>query len=77
MLVAGAGAAGGEWWEAKAGERTGLAGGARGRGEVEGGINGEAVREEMEAWAAGLRIQAGVWGLAWAMGTVGLWGDGA
>jgi hypothetical protein len=54
-----------------------LAGGERGRGEIDGGINGEAVREEMEAWAAGLRIQAGVWGLAWAMGTVGLWGDGA
>jgi hypothetical protein len=40
-------------------------------------VNGEVVREDMERWRVGQYARAGVWGVGWCMGLVGLWGDGA
>lgn len=43
----------------------------------EGGVNGETVESEMarERWVQGLRT--GIAGVGFAMGVVGIWGDGA
>ncbi len=38
-------------------------------------LNGEALRDRMEAWKASQLIRTGVWGLGWAMSVVGIWGD--
>ncbi|CAF9937165.1 MAG: hypothetical protein HETSPECPRED_010582 [Heterodermia speciosa] len=44
--------------------------------EVEdGGVNGEALREGMEKWRGKMGVKAGIWGLAWGISIVGLWGD--
>lgn len=39
-------------------------------------VNGEVVREEMEAWRWGQAVRSAVWGLGWGMSVVGIWGDG-
>ena len=44
--------------------------------EVEdGGVNGEALREGMEKWRGKMGVKAGIWGLAWGISMLGLWGD--
>ncbi|KAL8761518.1 MAG: hypothetical protein Q9184_002367 [Pyrenodesmia sp. 2 TL-2023] len=43
----------------------------------EGNVNGEAVREGMEAWRVKQGVKAAVWGFGWALAVVGLWGDAA
>lgn len=47
----------------------------RGRSGQEMRINGEVVRDSMNGWTKVLAIQGAVWGVGWAMGTVGLWGE--
>ena len=48
----------------------------RGRSGQEVRINGEVVRDTLEGWTRVLGWQGVVWGVGWAMGTVGIWGDG-
>lgn len=48
----------------------------RGRTGQEMRINGEVVRESMDGWSRVLAWQSLAWGIGWAAGTVGLWGDG-
>ncbi|KAL8822984.1 MAG: hypothetical protein Q9191_006293 [Dirinaria sp. TL-2023a] len=44
--------------------------------EVEdGSVNGEVLREGMEKWRARMGWKAGIWGAAWAVAIVGIWGD--
>lgn len=43
--------------------------------EIE-GVNGEVLREGMETWRGRQIFRGCVWGLAWGMSMVGLWGDG-
>jgi len=74
-LVVGVGM-GSEWWGLDAGTQKQIKRDLeKGKGVEE--ANGEAVREEMEAWTFGMAVKTGVWGLGWAMGMMGLWGDGA
>jgi autophagy-related protein 33 len=40
-------------------------------------VNGEVVRRALERGKAVESVRASIWGLAFAMGVVGLWGDGA
>lgn len=47
--------------------------------ELEGsgeGVNGEVLREGMEGWRGRQMVKGAVWGLAWGVSVVGLWGDG-
>ena len=39
-------------------------------------VNGEAVRGRMDDWGKGMAWRAVGWGVAFFMGSVGLWGDG-
>ena len=44
--------------------------------EVEDGVvNGEALREGMEKWRGKMGYKTGIWGLAWGVSMVGIWGD--
>lgn len=69
------------------GKRKGVSEERRGRGtqvedeewELEGegeGVNGEVLREGMEGWRGRQMVKGAVWGLAWGVSVVGLWGDG-
>jgi len=40
-------------------------------------VNGEVVRKGVERGRMAESVRAGIWGLAFTMGVVGLWGDGA
>ena len=40
-------------------------------------LNGETVREGMEKWRGKMMLRTGMWGVAWTLCTVGIWGDGA
>lgn len=44
--------------------------------EVE-GVNGEVVRDGMEAWRERQVARSAVWGVGWMMTVVGIWGDGS
>ena len=59
-----------ESWDAEAGVATPPS-------SEEEDVNGEAVREEMETWRGRMMLRTGIWGLAWVLCTVGIWGDGA
>lgn len=39
-------------------------------------LNGEVLREGMGAWRSRQLLRTGIWGLAWIMTVVGIWGDG-
>lgn len=39
-------------------------------------LNGEVLREVMDAWRARQLLRTGFWGLGWIMSVVGIWGDG-
>ncbi len=41
----------------------------------EGSVNGEVLREGMEKWRGMMGWRAGIWGLAWGVAVVGIWGD--
>jgi len=41
----------------------------------EGSVNGEVLREGMEKWRGKMGWRAGIWGLAWGVAVVGIWGD--
>ncbi|KAF2400779.1 hypothetical protein EJ06DRAFT_476068 [Trichodelitschia bisporula] len=45
--------------------------------DVDAGVNGEVVRRGVEQDRAVEGVRAGIWGLAFAMGLIGIWGDGA
>jgi len=45
--------------------------------EERGGLNGEDVREKVVRGRGVEAGKAGVWGIAFLMGVVGIWGDGA
>lgn len=40
-------------------------------------LNGEALREGMDAWRGRQLLRTGVWGLGWIMSVIGIWGDGS
>lgn len=42
--------------------------------EVE-GVNGEVVRDGMEAWRGRQVARTAAWGVGWMMSVVGIWGD--
>jgi len=56
-------------------------GGAESSGKSESGddeaVNGEVVRRGVERARAVEAVRTGIWGLGFAMGVVGIWGDGA
>lgn len=39
------------------------------------GVNGEVVRDGMEAWRGRQVARTAVWGVGWMMSVVGIWGD--
>lgn len=41
-----------------------------------GEVNGEVLRDGMEAWRGRQMVKTAVWGLGWMMSIVGIWGDG-
>ena len=61
----------------EADERTVVGGKGKGREGVDVNVNGEVFRENMVNWSNGMMVKAGVYGVGWFMGMLGLWGDGA
>lgn len=57
-------------------EDSGEAGWDFGDGEAAGEVNGEAVREGVEAWRGREALRAGILAVGWVVSLVGIWGDG-
>lgn len=48
-----------------------------GSGIIGQGVNGEEVKKGVESWRARMLVRTVIAGLGFAMGVVGIWGDGA
>lgn len=54
-----------------------IVGGSSDSGDEQEAINGEIVRRGVERGRKVEAARTGIWGIAFTMGVVGLWGDGA
>lgn len=52
-----------------------LSGKEKDKDDTEQNLNGEALRDRMEAWRVSQKIRTGISGFGWAMTVIGIWGD--